>query len=358
MVGEFLNKQLLYFLCFIKTYGLFKYKDDLTYEHIEQCSTVNDCNIDKLQSGLQSVTDAITDIDTNLKNSCVNPTHTAVLTEYIKDSISIKDKLLDNKFVSDDLLYALFQIYMPLSCLANKFTHYDLHWHNVLLYEPNKDGYIQYNYHIGPNESDVVSFKSSYIVKIIDYGRSYFDNGTLTSENVYEKVCNIKECDENNLNPIIPTLTCGKAKGYYWLSPFILPTSSNKNISHDLRLLNIILNAKYYWYIPKDLQHDAQKVKDYFKSNFPDKKIEDLNKKIVTEINGKLTNLKLIYNEFECTFNGYPNFVVNVTDACKILQDMIKEDVNKNANNKAYEGKNLIDDIHIYSDGKTPMKFL
>lgn len=59
---------------------------------------------------------------------------------------------------------------MPLATLANTFTHYDLHPSNVLLCEPVLGKYYKYIL----NDRTVVEFKSKYIVKIIDYGRSFF----------------------------------------------------------------------------------------------------------------------------------------------------------------------------------------
>jgi hypothetical protein len=94
---------------------------------------------------------------------------------------------------------------MPLMCLQNEFTHYDLHSDNILIYEPVIGKYIQYHYFVDGNE---ISFKSKYIVKIIDYGRCYFhDTDTNNSMNIHEKICNEKQCDPE----------CGEDYGYQWL---------------------------------------------------------------------------------------------------------------------------------------------
>jgi hypothetical protein len=64
--------------------------------------------------------------------------------------------------------------------LSQVFTHYDLHYENVMLYEPVKGKHIEYNYHY-PDHT--VTFNSKYIVKIIDSGRSFY-NDTSESDKI------------------------------------------------------------------------------------------------------------------------------------------------------------------------------
>ena len=71
---------------------------------------------------------------------------------------------------------------------------------------PIKNKFIQYHYHYKDNT--ILTFNSPYIPKIIDYGRSYFDNGNVSSKSIYDKICNTAECD-----------TCGSDYGFGWLDP-------------------------------------------------------------------------------------------------------------------------------------------
>ena len=144
---------------------------------------------------------------------------------------------------------------MPLATLANTFTHYDIHKENVLIYEPIKGKYIQYRYIL--NDGTIVEFKSSYIVKIIDYGRSFFVNNTgfkRSSKEIYDTICHLDECEPE----------CGKYKGFHTLSPeetpgsFYYISSSTRNMSHDLRLLNDIIKTRgvdyYNYYLYEELE--------------------------------------------------------------------------------------------------------
>jgi hypothetical protein len=82
----------------------------------------------------------------------------------------------------------------------------------------------------------IVSFRSKYLVKIIDYGRSFFNDeeNKNNSDKIYKKVCKTSECDPD----------CGLDYGFTYLSPEEYPgqgyfiSSRTRNMSHDLRLIN------------------------------------------------------------------------------------------------------------------------
>ena len=88
----------------------------------------------------------------------------------------------------------MYQVYFALSEVCNNFTHYDLHTDNVLLFEPVVNKYIHYHY--TNKDGSTCSFKSRYIVKMIDYGRSYIlDPETgIGSMTVYNQVCAEPKC--------------------------------------------------------------------------------------------------------------------------------------------------------------------
>jgi hypothetical protein len=95
------------------------------------------------------------------------------------------------------------------------------------------------------SEGKITTVYTNQIVKIIDYGRSYyFDTPQNNSLTIYNKVCNSEICTDD-------TRYCGDEKGYYWLNKnndhnYIHSKVSNQ--SHDLRLLSMIYE-KYGEYI-------------------------------------------------------------------------------------------------------------
>jgi hypothetical protein len=143
--------------------------------------------------------------------------------------------------------------------MRKKFTHYDLHTDNVILYEPVPGKYIQYHYQ---TETGVISFRSPYIAKIIDYGRSYINDGE-TSKDIYDKVCKLKKCDPN----------CGVDKGF---SMFKLSNeehlyhivSQKKNESHDLRFLYMVLGQLKTIATPAWFKEYTDSIKLEYKHRF------------------------------------------------------------------------------------------
>ena len=134
-----------------------------------------------------------------------------------------------------NILGVLYQIYYPLSVLSENYTHNDLHWSNVMMYKPFEGRqYVQMNYHYENHlgENDVISFPTEYIVKIIDYGRNFFEipepkqGIEKNSETFIQKICDDTiTCGQN----------CGETKGYHQ------PTmNAALNRSADLRFASII----------------------------------------------------------------------------------------------------------------------
>ena len=141
-----------------------------------------------------------------MKNSCDTPTNIRLLIQHIHNPIFIQE--LVEKQQSIDLLTTLLQVYFTLSTLSNEFTHYDLHGRNVLLYKPKDNHYIYYHYKYGGYE---FSFRSQYLAKIIDYGRSFNHE---TTKHVYKLL--LKKCLDEDGEYI------GDMVGYSWLEPGVI----------------------------------------------------------------------------------------------------------------------------------------
>lgn len=202
-INYFTNK----FPCFLKTYKLYSYSSKSVYNNLFE-NKINDSNIIK-NNGLISK-----DFDVNKNNiinsSCVDPSSLCILIQYIETPITLHDFLTekgkDPYTMNIDLLQILLQIYLPLAKLMKIFTHNDLHTNNILLYKVPNNQYIQMTYQL--DSIDIV-FKTKYIVKIIDYGRCYFNNKIInySSKNFYDEIKSMQYY-----------LNCNKLKnvGYKW----------------------------------------------------------------------------------------------------------------------------------------------
>lgn len=324
LVGNFINKWTKIFPCFLETYGIFKYKEESDWEYVKNNLTINE-NI--LQTRLTNVPNI------TISDSCKYSKHIAVLTQYINNSQTLYEKIIDrtDKIFKFDLVNILFQIYMPLAMLLDKFTHYDLHLNNVLIYTPIQNKYIHYHYHLSYNKS-VVNFKSKYIVKIIDYGKAYFSNMSIDSHTIYTNICNSTDCGGPN--------NCGINYGYETLIPERSRnhiTSYQANASHDLRLLYII-NKIYYNIYPKT------ETKSIFKI---------LLEHIIYGDEG----IDKIYGTKEIILEDDEQNIYSVDDAYDALTHLLQMKNSINENNNIYSTFGKIGDLHIYDDGR-PMHFI
>ena len=316
LVGQFINQLIPRFPCFLETYGMFLYKDH------ESWKLSRDNNITS-KAYCQHILNVKGDID--ISTTCTSRHLLSILVQSVPSAITLHSMLKkkDGYFNQIELIRVLFQVYMPLAILSDNFTHYDLHSSNVLLYDL-KDEYIEYNYVL--NSEQTVSFKSSYIVKIIDYGRCYFNYKGLdfktdtrfeNSSQVFGSLCLIETCNPN----------CGYKYGYSWLYPeddehFLV--SSVKNSSHDLELLQSIRRNRVRFnlgeYIYKKL----------------------LSKFAYSETSGRAENLD----------SGYPTTLNNVRDACLFLRDMLMDNNSHNKLETPYENKTQIGTLTVYADGR------
>ena len=330
----FINNQKRKFPCFVETYGLFKYIDVDKWKDMQ----TENKNISNLNTYLISLDKHDPG---NISKSCENSKLMTVLIENIKGAKTVNDMLKDPKFVEFDLIGVLFQVYAPLSHLAREFTHYDLHTSNVLVHCPfNENKYIMFHYHLQNGET--ITFKSKYIAKIIDYGRSFYTNKpgsqlspndfNYSSKKVIEKVCTIAECNKGNTK-------CGKNLGYQWLT---YPSKSNNffisaktnNISHDLRFLNIVYKVFQKLNTKKGpigfLVNLFNKI--IYSGTYGTQQIETRGYKIGNNYNNKTIN--------------------NVYDAFDAIMESIRIPMEKIRNDEYYKYHTKVGDLHIYFDGK------
>jgi hypothetical protein len=229
IVGQMINKYNKLYPCFIETYHLFKYKTKKDHETIKKkyikVAQNSIPDTDYLQNGLEMVN---TKFDlTNIDSTCIKSVLFCTQIQYIENSSTIHDELIDPRFVQNELANVLYQVYAPLAAMSNVFTHYDLHYENVLVLQPYRDMYFEYNYHYSPTK--IITFNSQYITKIIDYGNAHFNN-----------------MDGFNTSSLVQVLKQKRRKhkldesGYHNIAYSTDITPQDSNFSADLRLLRMI----------------------------------------------------------------------------------------------------------------------
>jgi|688.fasta_scaffold09100_7 hypothetical protein len=165
--------------------------------------------------------------------SCEENKRLCVLIQHFDNFRSLMEEYEKNVLNTKlEIFNILYQAYFPLTILKDVYTHYDLHANNVFLYKPyDGKNYVQMRYHLISGR--IIEFPSEYIVKIIDYGRNYFDNGLTNTKAILNNyVCNNTRCNPD----------CGKEFGYsviqgdeYNPKAMTKIFPNKKNISQDLR---------------------------------------------------------------------------------------------------------------------------
>lgn len=317
-VGKYINKQNRLFPCFLETYGMFLYNDEHSWNESKTTKNISNKNLGYSLSRLNKI---------DYSSGCLKSKYIAILIQHIKNAKSfskLNKEILNlsspDKIVSgfnQEIVCVLYQIYMPLASLSKHFTHYDLHQENVLLYEPHKNAYITYRYHF--SERVIHTFKSRYIAKIIDYGRSFYDDGDNNSLKTYNTICGTTECEPD----------CGVESGLVILGPEQYPgsfhyiSSQKRNISHDLRLATTIRFPRQRTY----LQNVVDKV-EYTRQ----------------------------YGTKEILSKEFPYKINNVIDMWSALTKIINTPEYKTANDEYFNTLNHVGVFDIYYDGR-PMKF-
>ena len=317
-VGQYINTKVKIFPCFVETYGLFSYTSEDNWEYNK--------NTDNIPVPLFKA--HIEPIQYDLGLACRKSKHMAVIIQHLKNATVIEDVLqLDYSIYASNLFAILYQIYFPLSFMD--FTHYDLHHRNVLLYTPDPAKYIHYHYH--HPDGRVVSFKSIYVAKIIDYGRCYFNDGVETSNHVYNALCATPSCNT--------AARCGTNVGFkLFKTPvnnaanFFVQTSE-RNVSHDLRYIKMV-----NYFIPNALyRHSSANARD---------------RHIKTEMY-RFFKIPFIYTTEYGTLSAASctPYICNVSDAVLAVEATI-QNILPQVDDLFFNGLTKLGDMHIYSDGR------
>lgn len=300
--GLFVNTYLTRLPCFTKTTGLYKFD---SHEHKEENLMNKKKLLDriKLVSTLESY---INKVDCN--DFCKNCDMYCIKTEYVTGETFEKffKSIEATKKNVEITICILYMIYMQLDLLKNQFTHNDLHSANIVLYKLNSP--IHCEYHI--NQKNSLYFYTKYIPKIIDYGKSSFENNTYIW---------------NKLNACQAQKKCSTAISNYGLHfckkyEKVYLCSNKFNHTRDLMLL-----------------HDLQKT---------NKKIFDMifEGKTVFHDKGKLPPTK---SDWFSSSN-----IKNVYDAHVFFQKLL---LLKSSDYKKRNDNISSTTLHVYYDLKTPM---
>lgn len=154
------------------------------------------------------------------KYACKKGQRLAILMQYIPNAIRFDhwlDRIMKDEYTcSVELPLVLFQIYSVLAQLsaAQVFTHYDLHYENVLIYEIPRGKYLTMTYTGTP--FGAITFKTRYLVKICDYGHSFFPD----NPQIYQELCATELCTvrDNKTGKIVAN--CGAAQGFGFFTEY------------------------------------------------------------------------------------------------------------------------------------------
>lgn len=322
------------FSCFLETYGLFKYERMNMWNKAKNNENITEFmfknfysiyHMSKYPYNIENTSKLYDDIS----RSCLNSKTISIMIQHIKNAQSFYDffkNTNDKRFFADNQLIAiLYQIYFPLHALNKLFTHYDLHSENVIIYQPNKKGYIHYHYIL--SNGNTIDFKSQYMVKIIDYGRCYFKdskNINFNSRYIFNHICKVDSCLPN----------CGSTHGYNFFSTQNLKknyyiSSTQYNQSHDLRLLHLIKKLFGSNRIISSNLHTALLNKLKYETDYG-----------TPHVNNNLTGKK----------------VQTVHDAFRALTTLLDDPDFIIRNDNEFQNLQKIGDLYIYEKDK-PMRF-
>ena len=233
------------------------------------------------------------------------------------------------------IITILFQVYFPLAQLKDNFTHYDLHTENVLLYIPNDKKYIEYHYY-DISGGDITTFKSKYMVKIIDYGRCFFkyDVNKFGTEDIDFAINKeYSYCHNAGFWPVLYN-NDAEVKNDDRITPISI-SRSVINSSTDLRLLHQL--SKFH-----QLKYDKE-----FKYLLYD-----------VEFGGYGDYYTVVPDPTTVARN--PNKIYTVNDAYNRIKQQVNRTSKNNMDHKGhpslfsshYENMIKLGDLHIYADGR------
>jgi hypothetical protein len=308
-----------YFPTFVETYGLYHLTKEARLRFINPVTQVLPVTKTQLTNGM-SIIDPLNN-PADLIKVCSSSDLLCLSGQFYNNFITFKkygETNTNNNY--SDFPFILFQVYYTLHHVKTFFTHYDLHYENVGLVALPDGYHIDYEYELIYNgQPAVIRFKSKYIVKIIDYGRSYFQS----QEPPYTKSKElIKDITKRN------NLCSNKLE--------LTHTNINnrvKNESSDLRFLRIVYGIATFKKVFKNYPTLETALSNIlFKGNYSTRE------KLTISVDGIIRNVTDAHN-----YLSY--YLLNNTDNSNGLNDA------------AYVGSNSLGTLTVSNLSK-PMKFV
>jgi len=370
-IGIYINKINKLYPCFLETYNLCFYSKDGVYNKLKEKKPVTQA---ELNDGLIVLKRALNkkgemDYEKILDSktvdiSCQYPTRMCILIQHLNNVKSLQSYLTSGKtdfdFICVHLVNYLYQLYCPLAMLYETFTHYDFHTKNVVIYKvsENENSYIRMVY-VYPNKQ-TVEFNTFGIAKILDYGRSYFNDKAagVNSQTLMKVIADAKQTPN-----CVPS---GRNMGYTYLDKEMVKgsqhyiTGANKNSTHDLRLANIVhTNINYNLVGSRDRTGKVTLMK---------KEVEPI-KNILTSVYNNYKDVYAVKKGGVDHGYGAPEFlkheyektkkVRNVRDMHVALKQLILgEPYFAEKMNTLFAGKKKMGTMRIYVDGSKPTEYV
>ena len=357
-VGKYINSQCQYFPLFIETYGTFHV---ISEPFIEKMVTTDISN-KELRENLEKI-----DVDTKtLWRSLKSPKQYVNLVEQVPNAISIL-YYVEELITTDYKLFVefpslLYQLYKPLSILMREFTHYDLNPNNVLLYKIPNGKYITMSYIDPTNPDNTITFNTQYIVKIIDYARSYTRDSSQILTQLYDELkSGLERTKVDKTVKYTPEELTIYADAMFRQSGlsfektfreshlYIAPNLNN--ISHDLVLIEYI--KVYVFLIISDLFIGHRKIIINETNQEQFNKVKNLTN-IVYDTNYGTPPLE----SMPSTNNSEP--IRNVSDAERRITEYLSSPYFKteNTNNPEFTPENCFGRMNIYIDRTRHIEFI
>jgi hypothetical protein len=375
-VGKhFVNKYIKLLPCFLETYKICSYKNNYSYSNMMN-NKENETSVLQGDNQLKS----IENIDEYVLESCIDSRKLCILIQHLENPISLNDFCLKNNYTNLILFQFLLQIYLPLGKLMDAFVHNDLHGDNVLLYKVPNNNYVELIYVL--EDGSEIKLKTNYIVKLIDYGRCYFNNtfnetseSTDSSQGFYNFVkqrCknplqHIKIMNKNHTGRDVGDSEILQHMGYGFFDQS--PSKHNYYISSlngsnakDLWLLLVLKRGNYVKKISDIFDEKFQELfsrmvfnvepVDFNDIGFIDKNRDSTGKATLYEktfYSGKSVKTE------QCPTNDICN-VKMFSDELVKLYNYFKEPI-LNFNNKVYESVKQVGVMKVYMDLTREMDF-
>lgn len=329
VVGQFVNKYLLNrFPLFTETYGLLTLPEK-TYMALTRTREPPSLKgIPGAFDGrsMPTLSEMTTDA-TLVGQGCERSVQNGLVVQMFNSAISLTDlakmKSDKGKNVVNIGATVLYQVYGPLAQVSDYFTHYDLHSGNILMVPTPKNTYVTMHYHL--ISGTILSFKTAYIAKIIDYGRCFFQSPTVPDESsavMANTVCANTEMCEGE---------CGDDNGFWFHETSQLPLQINsRKVNNSIDLIAATNYCMYAKLATKGARPESMHA------------LVGLCKRINKRVSSKVENL--------ISSPDTTRVINTVSDMAQVLANMVQNPTLAKIADDEFTQDAFYGDLHVYYD--------